>query len=62
MCARLAPQPNHLSKHTLISFSPETTGTAGAVICLLSEWQNKPKVMNRGAGLRGRVYHLTAIV
>ncbi len=54
--------PKHLRKRALVSFSPETTGVAGAVICLLSEQQNKPKVMNRGAGRRGRVYRLTAIV
>lgn len=61
--ARLShPPPKHLRKCALLSFSPETTGAAGAVICLLSEQQNKPKVMNRGAGRRGRVYRLTAIV
>ncbi len=65
-CARVCvpPPPKHLRKRALVhtSFSPETTGAAGAVICLLSEQQNKPKVMNRGAGRRGRVYRLTAIV
>lgn len=61
MCAH-SPPPNHLRKRTLVSFSPETTIAAGAVICLLSERQNKPKVMNGRAGRRGRVYRLTAIV